>query len=265
MDWSNIPILNMGVLPYHLLLFVRMTGLFLLSPVFGRKNVPARFKAGLALAMTILLSAAFPPTTDYADAPTIAFILDVVLELSVGLLMGYSTLVFFSTTQIAGQIIDVNMGLGVGSVFDPQTSSQTPLTGMVLNYTMLMYFFANNGHLRLMQLMYASLRAVPVGEVRISGDLALMAAEQFVLAFGLAASLMLPMIGAALLTETAMGILMRAVPQLNAYMVGIPLKIVIGLGMLFLMQPLYVGFCDRVFNSMFSATESMLASLGVVA
>ncbi|MBP7402114.1 MAG: flagellar biosynthetic protein FliR, partial [Clostridia bacterium] len=72
----------MGVLPYHLLLFVRMTGLFLLSPVFGRKNVPARFKAGLALAMTILLSAAFPPTTDYADAPTIAFILDVVLELS---------------------------------------------------------------------------------------------------------------------------------------------------------------------------------------
>ncbi len=264
-NMTTLPVLNVEVLPYHLLLLVRMTGLFLLSPVFGQKNVPARFKAGLALVMTVLLATAFPPSEDFSAGPTAAFLLDVVLELFVGLLMGYSTLVFFSTTYIAGQIIDVNMGLGVGSVFDPQTRVQTPLTGMLLNFTMLMYFFINNGHLKLLQLMFASLRIVPVGGVHLSGDLALMAAEQFYLAFGLAASLMLPLIGAALLTETSMGILMRAVPQLNAYMVGIPLKIIIGLGMLFLMQPLYTGFCDRVFEDMFAASEKMLQSLGVVA
>lgn len=258
----TLPIPNMDTLPYHLLLFVRMTGLFLLSPVFGRRNVPARLKAALALAMTVILSAAFPPARDFSAGPTIAYALDVVLELLVGLLMGYATLVFFSVTNIAGQVIDVGMGLGVGSVLDPQTSMQTPLTGMLLNFTMLMYFFVNDGHLKLIRLLYTSLRIVPVGGVQLSGNLALMAAEQFYLAFALAASLMLPMIGAALLTETAMGIMMRAVPQLNDYMVGIPLKIIVGLGMLILMQPLYSAFCNRVFEKMFIASEQVLFSLG---
>ncbi|NLN45746.1 MAG: flagellar biosynthetic protein FliR [Clostridiaceae bacterium] len=238
--------------------------MFLLSPIFGRSGVPARLKAGLAMAMAFLLSAVFPPPPGYAAGPIPAYALDAILELSVGLLMGYVTLVFFSTTQIAGHVIDISMGMGVGSIFDPNTRTMTPLSGALLNYAMLLYFFVNNGHIKLLTLLYASLRAVPIGEVRLSGGLALMAVEQFTLAFGLAASLMLPLVGAALLTETAMGILMRAVPQLNAYMVGIPMKVGIGLVLLYMMQPLYGGFCDQVFTHLFSATEQMILSVGGV-
>ena len=83
--------------------------------------------------------------------------------------------------------------------------------------------------------------------------------------FGLAASLMLPVIGVALLTETGLGMLMRAIPQLNAYMVGIPLKVLVGLAVLYLMQPLYITFCDKVFNEIFTASGQWISMMGASA
>jgi flagellar biosynthetic protein FliR len=86
--------------------------------------------------------------------------------------------------------------------------------------------------------------------------------EAFFLMVMLAVTLTLPIIASALVSEVTMGVLMRAVPNFHAYMVGIPLKIIIGLVVLFAMQPFYLNFLDNVFNEMFQATENMIAGLG---
>lgn len=259
-DLINI---NSATLPYYLLLFVRMSGLFILSPVFGRKNVPYIMKVGFCLLLTIVLGTANPAEYTINEDKLLVFVVDIIKELVVGLALGYLTILFFSIGLIAGQIIDVEIGLGVGGIFDPQLNTQASISGMLLELLMLLYFFINNGHLRLIRILGASVTHLPIGHVHLQANLALLVIEQFSLCFGMAASLMLPLIAAALLAETALGMLMRAIPQLNAYMVGIPLKIVVGLVVLYLTQPLYATLCDKVFNQVFMASEQWITAMGV--
>lgn len=254
---------NSDALPYYLLLFVRMSGLFLLSPIFGRKNVPALLKLGFCLVLTILLASTGPVDRVVPDTGIFGLAIAILLELAVGLSLGFLVTLFFSVSLIAGQIIDVEMGLGIGGVFDPQMGTQTAVSGMLLNLLMILYFLINNGHLKMIRILGASVERVPVGQARLLPDLAILTAEQFGMCFGLAFSLMLPLIGSALLTETGLGLLMRAIPQLNAYMVGIELKVLVGLFVLYLMQPIYVTFCDLVFEKIFLASEQWVSIMGV--
>lgn len=256
--------LDMDVLPYYLLLFVRMSGLFLIAPVFSRRNVPTTLKVSLCLAMTFVLAMAMPAPADFTlgSVSVIAYLATVLLELSLGMVVGFITLFFFSLVLVAGQVIDVETGMGMASVLDPQSGMQVSISGTLLNLLLVLYFLINNGHLRLIRIISQSFVRVPVGQVRLTPQLAAFSAEQFTLSFGMAVSLMLPIIGAALLAETAMGILMRAIPQLNAYMVGIPLKILVGLTVLFFMQPFYIEFCDRIFERVFAASEQAVLAMG---
>jgi len=249
-------------LPAAFLLFVRMSGLLVTAPVFGHRSIPVLAKAALSLALTLLLSTALPlqPLADDQGVP--AYLVQILMESSVGLILGFTAQLFFSVTQIAGQIIDVAMGLGIGSVLDPQSNLQSPVSGVMLNLGLLLYFLINNGHLNLLRIVAASLRHAPVGQVHWTSDLAILVTSQFASAFSLAVSLSLPLIGTALMIEAALGILMRAVPQISAYMVGIPLKILLGLTVLLLMQPFFGPFCDRIFEQAFQASESMAVLMG---
>ncbi len=252
-------------LPYYLLIMIRMSGLFMLSPIFGRKNLPNTMKIGFCVILTVLLASVTTPDTTLLDDGAFGFVISILKELTVGLTLGFLTTMFFSVTLIAGSIIDVEMGLGIGGIFDPQLNTQASVSGVLLNLMMLLYFLINNGHLKLIRILVASINRAPVGKINLLPDLAIMTGEQFGMCFGLAASLMLPLIGAALLTETALGMLMRAIPQLNAYMVGIPLKVMVGLAVLYLMQPIYVTFCDQIFEKIYLASEQWVAVMGVSA
>lgn len=252
-------------LPAAFLLFIRMSGLLVTAPVFGHRSVPVPVKAALSLILTLLLTAALPlqplpPLT--GDGGSLAYLIKMLMEISVGLILGFTIQLFFSVTQIAGQIIDVSMGLGIGSVLDPQNNMQSPVSGVLLNLGLMLYFLVNNGHLHLLRIVAASVRYAPVGHVRLPSELAILMTSQFTSAFSLAVSLSLPLIGTALMIEVALGILMRAVPQISAYMVGIPLKILLGLTALFLTQPFFGPFCDRIFEQAFQASESMVHLMG---
>ncbi len=254
--------LDQDILPYYLLMFVRMSGLFLITPIFSRRNVPGILKAGLCVALTYILATAIPPQPDFASGNMLSYLLMVLMELSVGMMLGFISLFFFNAVMVAGQVIDVEIGMGMASVLDPQSGVRSSVSGTLLNLALILYFLINNGHLRLIAILGQSVQRIPVGQARISVELAWFSAEQFTLAFTLAASLMLPLIGGALLTETAMGILMRAIPQLNAYMVGIPLKVLVGLTILLFMQPFYIGYSDRLFERMFIASEQVFRLMG---
>ena len=256
--------LDQELLPYYLLMFVRMSGLFLISPIFSRRHMPGMLKAGLCVALTYILATAVPPQPDFATGNMLSYLLMVLLELSVGMMLGFITSFFFNAVMVAGQVIDVEIGMGMASVLDPQSGVQSSVSGTLLNLMLMLYFLINNGHLRLIAILGQSVQRIPIGQVQISIELAWFSAEQFTLAFTMAASLMLPLIGAALLTETAMGILMRAIPQLNAYMVGIPLKVLVGLSVLFFLQPFYIGYSDRLFENMFMASEQAFNMMGGV-
>lgn len=253
---------------FYLLAFIRVTSLFLLSPIFGMKNIPGKLKVGFSLVLTILIvpmfqdAAAASTLPTIQDIPTLTLVVKIAKEMMVGLMLGWVSILFLNLSQIAGQVIDVSMGLGVGSVFDPQMNTQSPITGTLLNTTMFLYFITANGHLRLIKILYHTFSAAPVGQVQLSVGLMKLAVDQFYLIFSLAVSLMLPVIAVTLIIETAMGILTRAVPQLNAYLVGIPVKVLAGLTVLFMLQPVYITFCDGLFDKLFRVSEQVTTGMG---
>jgi len=130
---------------------------------------------------------------------------------------------------------------------------------------LLLYFLANNGHLHMIRILSQSLRLAPVGAALSWTAIAPLVISQFTSSFSLAVSLSLPMIGASLLVEAFLGILMRSVPQIHAYMIGIPMKTLLGMVVLLGMQPLYGAFSDQVFEQLFAASAQTLQLLGGVA
>ena len=248
-------------LDLFLLMFVRVSALIVSSPIFGRRNLPNLLKVCFCLVVTYVL---FSVNLD-AAAPQYSGLLDfgllVVKELLFGLVLGYVTTLFFSIVHTAGQVMDMQMGFGMVNVFDVQNNISVPVTGTMFNVILLVTFFGVNGHLQLIYIVRSTFINIPVGAVSLNPAIGLAALEVFALAFLLAVNVAMPMIAAGLLGEVAMGFIVRAIPQMNVFVVGIPLKIMLGFLILLLIIPVYVGFTDVIFRNMFSSINTMLAGL----
>lgn len=262
----NTVILN---LPVYLLAFVRISSMFLLSPVFGRKNLPPKYKISFSLILTIIIVPVLLNGSGGSEILKIAgsgtgivFAVNIAKEMALGVILGFVSLIFLHIAATAGQVIDVSMGLGIGSVFDPQTNTQMPLSGAFLNTAIFVYFIIANGHLRLIRILNFTFISAPIGQIKLGSEIFVLMTEQFILTFGLAVSLMLPIIAMTFIIEAGMGILTRAIPQLHAYLVGIPLKIIVGFSVLLFLQPLYINFCDNVFDKLYYASEQVALGMG---
>lgn len=246
---------------YFLLLFLRVTALIVSSPIFGRKALPNTLKIGMCLMIAFVVFSASPAAAPVEYGGLAEYVFLCVKELLFGLILGYVTTLFFSLVQTAGSIIDTQIGFGMASIYDAQSNVSVPVTGNLLNTVMIVSFFAVNGHLKLVRIVMETFSVMPVGQVRINLQLAMIALEVFVLAFTLALNVAMPMIVAGLLAEILLGVIVRMVPQMNMFVVGIPLKIGLGLVVILVTIPIYVSFTNVLFDRMFAATEKMFAAL----
>ena len=247
---------------YLLLLFLRVSGLIFSSPIFGRRNVPAIAKIGYCACIAYLLfkSVQVSQPVEYNNDAFI-FVLLCVKELLFGLALGFVLNAFFTLVFTAGQLIDTQMGFGLVNVFDPQSNLSIPMVGNFLNIIMLLVFFAVNGHYRLIQILYMTVVRIPVGSVVFSPKIALVAVELFVQTFSLAVSVALPVIVSGLLTDALLGVVIRSVPQINPFAVGLPLKVVTGFVVLFAMLPVYVNFLPQIFDRMYIGVDNIFAAM----
>jgi flagellar biosynthesis protein FliR len=248
---------------YMLLLFLRVSGLFALSPVLGRSNVPAMAKIGLSLLLSFIFLAAYPvssaPPIDSSNL--IAFALLCVKELLIGLVMGYMTTLFFDVVVMAGQIMDVQIGFGMAQIYDPGMQTSVSLVGELLNYGLLLYFLAMGGHLTLIRILYFSFQTIPVGQVVLAPGIADVCINAFGMAVSMAVSLALPIMAAEVILEVVMGIMIRSVPQLNIFVVGLSVKILVGLFALALMIPFFSSYGDKIFESLFTFIQTALKGM----
>jgi flagellar biosynthetic protein FliR len=248
--------------PLFLLVFFRMTGLFILSPIFGRRNVPNQLKVGFSFLMAVILMETLSADYSVDIANLYGFIFLSIKELMVGLILGYVTTLFFSAFILVGQIMDVQIGFGMAQVFDPQYNSQVPLMGNLMNIMALLVFFSLDGHHTLIRILFETYGLIPPGTVMIQAPVYGRLVEIFITTFSMAVKLSIPLMAAALLTEAALGIMVRAVPQMNVFVVGIPLKIFITLAVLLLFIPMYVRLLGGTFDRMFDEIKGVLLRMG---
>lgn len=251
----------LGNFDFALLVFLRISALLFTSMVFGRNQIPNQVKIGLCLTTSVVMimsatPVALPPVNGFPG-----FALLCATELLFGVIMGFATSLFFTATFTAGQIIDTQMGFGMVNVLDPQSNTQIPVTGNLLNLIMLIIFLLLNGHLRLIDILHLSLERIPIGQVALTQHLALAAIEAFCASFVLSIQIAMPFIASGLLTEAALGVIIRTVPQMNMFVVGIPLKVIVGLVILMFVIPVFIEFSDTIFVTMFNHMDNMFTGL----
>jgi len=242
-------------------MFVRVTALVISSPVFGRNNIPNMMKIAFCMLITYLLYTSATPVIGVEYRSVLEFALMLIKELLFGLALGYVTTLFFTVVQTAGQTMDMQMGFGMVNVFDVQNNINIPITGNFLSIVILITFLSVDGHLMLIRILASTFAFVPVGGVVLNPDVGMVALDVFALAFVLAIKVAMPMIAAGLLGEVIMGVIVRAIPQMNIFVVGIPLKILLGLIMLLIILPVFVYFCDTIFDQMFESIDQMFLGL----
>ena len=245
---------------YLILLAFRVGGLVISSPIFGRINVPNRVKIGLIAALTFLFFTVFPPTIELKYPTLSGFVIACGGEVLLGVALAFITNIFFALTFTAGQLMDMQIGFGIINVFDIQNNTQIPMLGNILNLILLIVFFTVNGHHHLMAILYLTIEKMPVGTLMFSPDIGLAALQVFAKSFLLGVMVALPLIASGLTLEIILGVTMRMVPQIHMFVVGMPLKMVIGMLVLVATLPIFSRFSSTIFSEMFSGIEKVFAT-----
>lgn len=238
-------------LGFFLLIFVRISGIFIMAPIFGSRNITGRIKACLALLITYII---FPLVfNDTAVIPDhfLPYLFLVAGELLVGLILGFVSSLIFSAIQMAGQLLDMQIGFGIINMIDPLSGQQAPLIGNFKYILALFTFLATNGHHVLLSALFASFKLIPVSGVVVNGAIAEFIVDMIGSMFVLALKISLPIIVSLLLTDMALGILARTMPQMNIFVVGVPGKIIIGIFVLSMALPFYIFFLEMAFDGMY--------------
>ena len=225
----------------------RILALIAVAPITGSQQFPVTAKIGLAVLITTLVAPTLPPAA-VVDPGSLSGMLLLVREILLGVGMGLAMRVVFSGVSMAGDVIGLQMGLGFVQFYDAQTSAQVPVVGQFLTLLTTLVFLSLNGHLLLIATLVDSFRSVPV-------DSAQTLAESFMamtlwggMIFQAAMLLSLPLIAALLITNSALGVLSRAAPQLNVFAIGFPITIIAGFVVLLLTLPYWIPALERLFE-----------------
>jgi flagellar biosynthetic protein FliR len=242
------------------LIFMRISGFILLNPILGRRNIPNVVKGGMVMVFTLLIysfSAAQVPE----PVNSIEFAVLLIKEFAMGYVIGFVMDLFLMVITFAGSIIDFQMGLSMATIYDPQSNTQVAITGSLWNIYFILLFFAVDGHLALIKLLIESAEIVPYGQVVLGTKVAWALIEVFAQCIVLAVRFSFPIVAIEFITEIAVGILMKMIPQINVFVVNIQAKLIIGLLMLvFLFSPMS-DFMGDVINQMLLTVQSMIRLL----
>ena len=251
-----------GHVAAFLLTLTRISGIFLISPFFGSMNIPIFFRVGIALAMTVVLF----PVVDGLGAPAapasiVMFGAAVLGELFIGWLIGFVAYISFAAITMAGKVMDMQVGFAVVNVVDPTSGQQIPLIGSFLYNLAVIILLVTNGHHMLIAALVESFRAVPLAGLEANISLALIIANFTGTIFLTGMKIAMPITFAILLTNVGLGILSRTMPQMNIFVVGIPMQLMIGLFVLSMIMPFYVLFLDVLFNEMYGNISLAIRAL----
>ena len=240
-----------------LLVLARIAGLLVAAPLFGHLLLPLRVRAALA----VMLAAALGPAVAAAAPPPPATLIGlagaVAIESALGALMGLAAQFIFAGVQLGGQMAGIQMGFGLAGLIDPQTRAQVTVVAEWQQLLALLVFLALDVHHLLLAAVVASFRAAPPGGVALAslglGAAIAMAGDIFALGARIAA----PVLVVLLLTNAALGVLARTIPQINVFVVGFPLNAGVGLLVLGAALP----FAFRLLAARFGALEPALGAL----
>jgi flagellar biosynthetic protein FliR len=237
---------------------LRLGVVLLLSPILAGLSGLVTVRVLLTLALAVLLVQGLHLGTPAGALELGRVAAGACNELVVGGVLAFGVFAAFGAFSVAGKILDVQTGFGIGTVYDPVTRAGAPLFSTMLNMLGAVMFFGMDGHHALLRGLAFSLEQVAPGAalVRLSAEPVV---RQFGLMFSLGVALIIPVILCLLLTETGLAFVSRVLPQMNVFVVGVPVKIAVGTALLALTVVTMGPPMGRVYASIFTYWQKALA------
>lgn len=245
-----------------LLVLVRMTGLFVVAPIFGRRNLPAYFKVGFSFFMALILVSTMTLQAPAYNESLLAYGLLIMKEFVVGITIGFIAYLVFTAIYIAGEVVDMQIGFGIVNVIDPMSNIQVPITSNLYFIISMLVLLALNGHHMLIKALYDSFNTVPLGAAIFDASLSDLIMGVFTNIFFIGFKIAAPVVAAALITDVALGTISRMVPQLNIFVIGMPLKILVGLAIILVTLPMFIFVLDSIFQLMDGSVLNYIKGIG---
>ena len=240
--------INLAWLTGTLLLAARVAAATMLTPIFGPTQIPAPVRVTIALVLAAFLVLAVP-----APLPPLDNAVDLAVatlgELLIGASLAFGFLVAYAATQVAGRVLDVQLGYGAASILNPTTQVPAPLIGSVLGMAAVAVFLGLDGHHVLIRALALSVEHYPPGRLALDMDLGehlKFSGAMFTFGLALAAPVMLSL----LLSDIALAVLARSMPQLNVFVLSFSVKIMLGLMGL----AVSIKFAGAVLTALFEST-----------
>lgn len=244
-----------------LLMLVRISAFFVTVPFFSYRTIPPQLKILLALMLAWMMYYTIQTEVIPIDGN---YILLIMKEVMIGLIIGLAATIIISIVQIAGGFIDFEMGFAMANIVDPLTGAQSPMMGQFFNLLILYLLIATNGHHLILDGIYYSYQFIPINHFPNFGDagMAEFTVKLIAVVFSVAFQMSAPLVAALFLLTLAIGITGKTVPQLNIFIIGFPLKIIVGFLVLFISMGIMIEVMQKVIELMITAMREFMQFLG---
>lgn len=231
------------------LVLVRIASFISVAPFYGESYIPVRYKLGFAVALSYLVYLIIPDGTLPYDT-TLGYATLIVKESIVGLLVGFSAFICNTIVLFAGRIIDMDIGLSMANLYDPSTREQVSLNGSFYQRTIMILFILSGMHLYLIGAIADTFTLIPIGGLSLNMSLYNsfigFLTDYFIIGF----RIILPIFAVSLIVNCAMGIMTKVAPSIHMFSVGMQIKILVGLLVLFMTVILLPNIADFLFDEM---------------
>lgn len=239
------------------LVFTRIGAMIFFNPLLNRRNIPAQFRVAFVLGLALLVVPNLPADA-VREIGGLSLLFAMLKELFTGFCFGCIFQIYYHLLFVAGDMIDMGFGLSMAKAFDPSTNIQTSLSSGFLQLVFIVYFFVTDCHLVFVRLVVSTFDLVGIGAMQFGADIGSFVCTQFVSAFGLIMHLAVPFIAASFILEIGMGVLMKLIPQIDVFSMHFQLKILFGLGLLFLFAVPVTEFIQSYLNEMFVQMQNLI-------
>lgn len=252
MDSSNAQVLidifsNVDI---YFVIFIRIIGFISIVPIIGGSTIPVMARLGFSMFLASIVYASGNITEIYYMDTIYGYFLLLLKEFFVGFTIGFVVYFLFNLTYLAGQLSDQQIGISMASVFDPVTQTQVPIVGNLYYFVLCTFFVVNGGCRLLINALFYSYKALPIGSAVIVGNNGLFYTilEIMIVYFKLGVLIALPVIGVILVIDVVLGVLVKTVQKLNVFVVGMPLKVFVGFFSLVIIVPMFVQVYINIYS-----------------
>mgnify|MGYP004712462323 CR=1 FL=1 len=236
-------------LEFYLLILIRISSFVMTAPFFSYQTIPVKVKLAISMVLSIVVIQTVPVVAlDYTGI--IGFSALILREAVVGLVLGFMCNICMYIVSFAGHLMDMEMGLSMASVYDPLTSIQVSVTGNLYTYLVMLIMLVTNMHHYVLRAIIDTFRYFNIGEAVFDGNLVEMAVDFMANYFMIGFRIVLPVFACMLVINVVLGVLSRAAPQMNMFVVGLQLKVLAGIVILLIIIPTIPTVTNFVFDTM---------------